>query len=57
MSLLILLIILGAVYYINHAIPITPEWFKRIVDIVLALIAIVQIIYFAVPLVTNLVHH
>lgn len=50
-GLLVLLLILGAIYFINHAIPITPEWFKKIVDIVLGLIAIVQIIYFVYPFV------
>lgn len=50
LSLLILLLILAAIYYINHAIPFSPDWMKMIIDVVLGLIAIIQIIYFLAPL-------
>ncbi len=54
-SLLILLLVLVAIYYINHAIPFTPDWLKRVVDIVLGLVAIVQVILFFVPLIAKLI--
>ncbi len=49
-SLLILLVVLIGIYLINHAIPMTPDWFKLIVDIILGLIAVVQLLYFVVPM-------
>jgi len=56
MSLLILLVVLLGLYLINHAIPVTPEWFKKVVDIVLGLVALVQLLYFAIPLIGGLLH-
>jgi len=53
-SLLILLVILIALYLINHAIPVTPDWFKMVVDIILGLIAVIQLLYFLVPMIPNI---
>jgi hypothetical protein len=50
-SLLILLLVLVALYYINHYIPFTPDWLKMIVDVILGLIAVVQILYFVAPMI------